>query len=65
MTFLTVRHPLARLYSAWRDKFRKGHPWMKPIGKMYGAYLTSFETKDMTLEEYTFSFEVSLFSARA
>ena len=60
MTFLTVRHPLARLYSAWHDKFRKGHPWMKPIGKLYGAILQNFETKDMSLEEYTFSFEVSL-----
>ena len=31
LTMITVRHPLARLYSAWKDKFRKNHPWLKVI----------------------------------
>jgi hypothetical protein len=31
MSLMTVRHPMARLYSAWKDKFRKGQPWLKVI----------------------------------
>lgn len=60
MTFVTVRHPLSRLYSAWKDKFRSGHPWMKPIRKMFGAFLNDLETKDMTDELYEYSFEAFL-----
>ena len=55
---MTVRHPLARLYSAYRDKFRKGHPWfVKVIQKEFGEYLEILERKDMTDEEYEHSFE--------
>ena len=35
MSLMTVRHPMARLYSAWKDKFRKGQPWLKVIEKQF------------------------------
>ena len=60
MTFMPVRHPLARLYSAWKDKFRKGHLWLKNIEKAIGEYLRDFETQDMTNEIYEYSFEAFL-----
>lgn len=60
MTFITVRHPLARLYSAWHDKFRKGHPWLKPIKKNYGQFLDKLERKNMKAEEFEYSFEAFL-----
>lgn len=60
MTFITVRHPLSRLYSAWHDKFRKGHPWMKPIKKNYGDFLDRLERKNMKTEEFEYSFEAFL-----
>lgn len=60
MTFMPVRHPLARLYSAWKDKFRKGHLWLKNIEKYFGEYLKDFETQDMTDEVYEYSFEAFL-----
>lgn len=60
MTFMPVRHPLARLYSAWKDKFRKGHLWLKNIEKAIGEYLKDFETQDMTNEIYEYSFEAFL-----
>ena len=40
ITLMTVRHPMARLYSAWNDKFRKGHPWLTPINYLFGVSLT-------------------------
>jgi hypothetical protein len=57
LTLVNTRHPLARLLSAWHDKFRKGHPWMKYIEKMYGNILKKLEKRDMTLEKFTYSFE--------
>lgn len=39
LTMVNSRHPMARLLSAWHDKFRKGHPWMKYIEKRYGPIL--------------------------
>jgi len=57
-TAMNVRHPLARLYSAWRDKFRKEHPWMVYIQrKPYSKYLDILERRDMTNEDYVYSFE--------
>ena len=35
-TMISVRHPLARLYSAWKDKFRIGHPWFVYIKERFG-----------------------------
>ena len=60
MTMMTVRHPLTRLHSAWRDKFRKNHPWMNFINKMFGPFLQALETHDMTFEPYEYSFEAFL-----
>ena len=60
MTFTTVRHPLSRLYSAWHDKFRKGHPWLKPITKNYGKFLNKLERQDMKSEEFQYSFHAFL-----
>ena len=54
---VNTRHPLARLLSAWHDKFRKGHPWMKFIEQKYGEILRVLERRDMTLEKYAYSFE--------
>ena len=59
-TMMSVRHPLARLHSAWRDKFRKGHPCFVHIKKKFGDYLDLFETKNMTDEPYEVSFEAFL-----
>ena len=41
---------MSRLLSAWRDKFRKGHPWMRIIEPKFGKFLEKLETKDMSLE---------------
>ena len=60
MTFIPVRHPFARLYSAWKDKFRKGHLWLKHIEKSWGEYLRDFETQNMEKEVYQYSFEAFL-----
>ena len=60
MTFIPVRHPFARLYSAWKDKFRKGHLWLKNIEKSWGEYLRDFETQNMEKEVYQYSFEAFL-----
>ena len=60
LTMITVRHPLARLHSAWKDKFRKNHPWMRVIEKLFGAFLKQLEVHDMALEEYEYSFEAFL-----
>ena len=49
---LTVRHPLARIYSAWHDKFRNGHSWYTYIRRKYGKYLGMLETIDMQNEPY-------------
>ena len=51
LTMINTRHPLARLLSAWHDKFRKGHPWMKFIEKRYGDILSKLERRDMTKGE--------------
>ena len=50
---INVRHPLSRLLSAWRDKFRKGHPWMRIIEPKFGKFLEKLERKDMSLEVTT------------
>jgi len=60
MTMITVRHPLARLYSAWKDKFRKNERWMEWIEKNYGKFLKKLEPHDMKMEEYQYSFEAFL-----
>lgn len=60
MTMITVRHPLARLYSAWKDKFRKNHPWMKVIEKLFGTFLKDLESHNMAVEQYEYSFEAFL-----
>lgn len=65
LTLVNTRHPLARLLSAWHDKFRKGHPWMKYIEKMYGNILKKLEKRDMTLEKFTYSFEAFMELAAA
>ena len=57
LTMVNTRHPLARLLSAWHDKFRKGHPWLKFIESKYGDILKILERRDMTLEKYAYSFE--------
>jgi len=41
---------MSRLLSAWRDKFRKGHPWMRIVEPKFGKFLEKLERKDMTLE---------------
>lgn len=47
---MNVRHPMSRLLSAYRDKFRKGHPWMRIVEPKFGKFLQKLETKDMSLE---------------
>lgn len=54
---MSIRHPLARLYSAWHDKCRKDHPWLKYIKRFYGKYLDVLEQKNMTEENYAYSFD--------
>ena len=56
-TMVSTRHPFARLYSAWKDKFRNGHPWYVYIKKKFGDYLNVLEQKNMTAEPYEVSFE--------
>jgi len=41
MSLMTVRHPMARLYSAWKDKFRKGQPWLKVIEHQFKVKTTN------------------------
>lgn len=65
LTMVNVRHPLSRLLSAWRDKFRKGHPWMKIIEPKFGKFLQQLERKDMELELFEYSFEAFLELAAA
>ena len=60
MTMMTVRDPLARLYSAWKDKFRNKNGWMKYIEKEYGPFLKNLETHDMSVEQHEYSFEAFL-----
>ena len=57
---ITVRHPFARLHSAYKDKFRNKHPWMKYIRGKFGAYLDAMETEDMGNEDYEYSFRAFL-----
>ena len=57
---MTVRHPFARLYSAWKDKFRNGHPWAAVIRKKFGKFIEKLEKRDMANEEYEVSFEAYL-----
>jgi len=45
---MSVRHPLARLYSAWKDKFRNGHPWYKFLNNKFGVFFGQLEQKDMS-----------------
>lgn len=54
---INVRHPLGRLYSAWRDKFRNGHSYMPIIRDRFGKYLDLFERKNMTRRKHEYSFE--------
>ena len=54
---INVRHPLARLYSVWRDKFRNGHPWFPYIRNRYKNYIDILEQKNMTAEDHEYSFE--------
>jgi len=65
LTMINVRHPLSRLLSAWRDKFRKGHPWMRIIEPKFGKFLEKLERKDMSLEMFEYSFEAFLELAAA
>lgn len=65
LTMVNVRHPMSRLLSAWRDKFRKGHPWMRIIEPKFGKFLEKLETKDMSLELYEYSFDAFLELASA
>jgi len=65
LTMVNSRHPMARLLSAWHDKFRKGHPWMKYIEKRYGPILRMLERRDMALEKYSYSFEAFMELAAA
>ena len=53
----TVRHPLARIYSAWKDKFRKSEPWVKYIKTNFGEYFSILERTDMSQSDYAYSFE--------
>ncbi|CBY18568.1 unnamed protein product [Oikopleura dioica] len=57
MSLMTVRHPMARLYSAWKDKFRKGQPWLKVIEHQFKYYLLRLEQNDMSASKYEYSFE--------
>lgn len=57
---ITVRHPFARLHSAYKDKFRNKHPWMKYISGKFGKYLDAMETEDMENEDYEYSFRAFL-----
>ena len=57
---MSVRHPLARLYSAWKDKFRNDHPWYKFLNNKFGIYFQQLERKNMTDEPYEVSFEAFL-----
>ena len=50
LTMINVRHPFSRLLSAYRDKFRKGHPWMKIVEPKFGFVLKKFEKKNMDVE---------------
>ena len=50
LTMVNVRHPFSRLLSAYRDKFRKGHPWMKIVEPKFGFVLKKFEKKNMEVE---------------
>lgn len=59
-TMITVRHPFARLHSAYKDKFRNKHPWMKYIRGKFGTYLDAMETEDMENEDYEYSFRAFL-----
>ena len=47
MTFLTVRHPLSRLYSAWKDKFNKqdseNKVTLQYIKSNYGQFMDLLE----------------------
>ena len=61
---INVRHPLSRLLSAWRDKFRKGHPWMRIIEPKFGKFLEKLERKDMSLE-VSYQFYLSHFFSMA
>jgi len=65
MTMVNVRHPMSRLLSAYRDKFRKGHPWMRIIEPKFGKFLEKLERKDMSLELYEYSFDAFLELAAA
>lgn len=60
-SLISVRHPFARLYSAYKDKFRNGHPWFKFIDKKFGKYLNMFEKKNMTEEPFETSFEEQIY----
>lgn len=59
-TMISVRHPLGRLYSAWKDKFRNDHLWWKAIKSKFGDMLYELERKNMTDEPYEVSFEAFL-----
>ena len=45
------RHPLARIYSAWKDKFCNNHLWLKFITIRFGQFLNILERKNMTNED--------------
>lgn len=56
LTLMTVRHPFARLYSAWKDKFRKGQQWLKVIENQFKPFLVRLEHEDMSESIYKYSF---------
>ena len=53
------RHPLGRLYSAWKDKFRNNHVWFKYIKKAYGEFLYKLERKNMTESDHEVNFIIN------
>ena len=59
-TMISVRHPMARLHSAWKDKFRNNHAWFKYINLKFGSYLKLLERKDMSKDPYEISFEFGI-----
>lgn len=65
LTMVNVRHPFSRLLSAYRDKFRKGHPWMKIVEPKFGFVLKKFEKKNMEVEMFEYSFPAFLELAAA
>ena len=56
---INVRHPFARLLSAWRQKFRRDHWNLKAYVRNYGAAISKFEKINYE-NENVFSFRAFL-----